>query len=94
MKQARSAALFLERAMPADTQTLSPLKNRQAAIAPFRIDIPLSAAQDYAVQARILRAIRDSTRASGMQEPLPQYLVDLFAKQISVGASAVGGGVR
>jgi hypothetical protein len=24
-----------------------------------------------------------------MQEPLPQYLVDLFAKQISVGASAV-----
>jgi hypothetical protein len=55
----------------------------------FRIDIPLCVAQDYEIQARILRAIRDSTRASGMQEPLPQYLVDLFAKQISVGASAV-----
>jgi hypothetical protein len=55
----------------------------------FRIDIPLSVAQNYEIQARILRAIRDSTRASGMQEPLPQYLVDLFAKQISVGASAV-----
>lgn len=55
----------------------------------FRIDIPLSVAQDYETQARILRAIRDSTRASGMQEPLPQYLVDQFAKQISVGASAV-----
>lgn len=55
----------------------------------FRIDIPLAVAQDYEAQARILRAIRDSTRASGMQEPLPQYLVDLFAKRISDGVNAV-----
>lgn len=55
----------------------------------FRIDISADAYQDDEARARILRAVHDQTTASGMQEPLPQYLVDQFAKQISVGASAV-----
>lgn len=55
----------------------------------FRIDISADAYLDDEAKARILRAVHDQTMASGMQEPLPQYLVDQFAKQISVGASAV-----
>lgn len=55
----------------------------------FRIDITSEAFDDDEQKMRIFRAIHDQTLASGMQEPLPQYLVDQFAKQISVGASAV-----
>lgn len=55
----------------------------------FRIDIPNFSSMNEDDVNRILRGISDATSAGGMQEPLPQYLVDQFAKQISVGASAV-----
>lgn len=55
----------------------------------FRIDMTVAGYADPAAQARALRAVRDTTHASGLREPFPLYLVDLFAKQVSVGASPV-----
>jgi len=55
----------------------------------FRIDMTEAGYRDPEAQARALRAVRDTTRASGLREPFPLYLVDLFAKQVSVGASPV-----
>lgn len=55
----------------------------------FRIDMTEAGHADPAAQARALRAVRDTTRASGLREPFPLYLVDLFAKQVSVGAAPV-----
>lgn len=54
----------------------------------FRLDITASAADgDYVLRA--LRTVRDTTRTSGIREPFPLYLADLFAKQVSVGSSPV-----
>jgi len=54
----------------------------------FRIDMTASSADgEHAVGA--LRAVRDTTRTSGIREPFPLYLADLFAKQVSIGSSPV-----
>ena len=55
----------------------------------FRIDMTPAAADDGDAQLRALRAVRDSTTASGLREPFPLYLVDLFAKHVSVGAAPI-----
>lgn len=55
----------------------------------FRIDMTAAAAEDQEAQLRALKAVRDTTMASGLREPFPLYLVDLFAKQVSVGAAPV-----
>lgn len=55
----------------------------------FRLDMTAAAAEDGDAQLRALRAVRDTTKASGLREPFPLYLVDLFAKQVSVGAAPV-----
>lgn len=54
----------------------------------FRIDMTARAA-DGPEAMKALRAVRDSTRTSGLREPFPLYLADLFAKQVSVGAAPV-----
>lgn len=54
----------------------------------FRLDMTARAA-DGPEAMRVLRAVRDSTRTSGLREPFPLYLADLFAKQVSVGAAPV-----
>jgi hypothetical protein len=38
---------------------------------------------------RALKTVRDTTTVSGMREPIPLYLVDLFAKSISEGTAPV-----
>lgn len=55
----------------------------------FRIDMTAAAASDGDAQLRALRAVRDTTTASGLREPFPLYLVDLFAKHVSVGAAPI-----
>jgi hypothetical protein len=55
----------------------------------FRFDIPSELRDDGEALLKVMRAIRDTTGSAGIREPLPLYLVDNFAKQISVGASPV-----
>jgi len=55
----------------------------------FRLDMTASTADDDEATLRALRAVRDSTMSSGLREPFPLYLADLFAKQVSVGAAPV-----
>jgi hypothetical protein len=54
----------------------------------FRIDMTASSA-DGENAVRTLRTVRDTTITSGIREPFPLYLADLFAKQVSVGSSPV-----
>lgn len=54
----------------------------------FRLDMTASSA-DGDNGLRALRAVRDTTRTSGIREPFPLYLADLFAKQVSIGSSPV-----
>lgn len=55
----------------------------------FRLDMTAAAAEDPEAQIRALRAVRDTTLTAGLREPYPLYLVDLFAKQVSVGSAPV-----
>lgn len=55
----------------------------------FRLDMIADALHDDAALLRALKAVRDSTTVSGMREPIPLYLVDLFAKSISEGTAPV-----
>jgi len=55
----------------------------------FRLDMTARTADDDEATLRALRAVRDSTTTSGLREPFPLYLADLFAKQVSVGAAPV-----
>mgnify|MGYP001086991975 CR=1 FL=1 len=55
----------------------------------FRIDMTAAASEDNNAQMKALKAVRDTTLTSGLREPFPLYLVDLFAKQVSVGAAPV-----
>jgi NurA domain. len=54
----------------------------------FRLDMTAQAA-DGPHALRVLRAVRDWTRSSGLREPFPLYLADLFAKHVSVGAAPI-----
>lgn len=55
----------------------------------FRIDMTQKALDDADAQLKVLRAVRDNTMVPGLREPFPLYLVDLFAKHVSVGAAPV-----
>jgi len=56
----------------------------------FRLDMTSSASGDGGAQLRALKAVWDTTNhATGLREPFPLYLADLFAKQVSVGAAPV-----
>lgn len=55
----------------------------------FRLDMTLGALEDPSLQLHALKAVHSSTKVSGMREPLPLYLVDLFAKNVSVGSAPV-----
>lgn len=55
----------------------------------FRLDMTAGTADDEEAILRALRAVRDTTTTSGLREPFPLYLADMFAKQVSVGASPV-----
>lgn len=55
----------------------------------FRFDVPYTLHGDREAGRRVLRAIRDTTTAPGMREPLPLFLADRFAKQVSVGVAPV-----
>lgn len=55
----------------------------------FRLDMIADALHDDEALLRALKAVRDSTTVSGMREPVPLYLVDLFAKSISEGTAPV-----
>lgn len=54
----------------------------------FRLDMAPDALKDDVSLLKALKAVRDNTTVSGMREPLPLYLVDLFAKNISDGTGA------
>jgi hypothetical protein len=54
----------------------------------FRIDMTASSA-DSDTAVRTLRTVRDTTMTSGIREPFPLYLADLFAKQVSIGSAPV-----
>jgi hypothetical protein len=55
----------------------------------FRFDVPSSSEADPAHGRRILKALYETTLSPGIREPLPLYIADTFAKQISVGVSPV-----
>lgn len=55
----------------------------------YRLDMVAAALYDDKALLRALKAVRDSTTVSGMREPIPLYLVDLFAKSISEGTAPV-----
>lgn len=55
----------------------------------FRFDVPHELYKDDDAGRRVLKALHESTMSPGIREPLPLFLVDRFAKQISVGASPV-----
>nr|WP_250807265.1 DNA double-strand break repair nuclease NurA [Neorhizobium tomejilense] len=55
----------------------------------FRFDVPVSMVGDRERGRAVLKAIHDTTLSPGIREPLPLYIADTFAKQISVGVSPV-----
>lgn len=56
----------------------------------FRLDLNATASEDSDSQLKAIKAVWETTNHSaGLREPLPLYLADLFAKQISIGASPV-----
>jgi hypothetical protein len=55
----------------------------------YRIDMVADALYDDKALLRALKTVRDTTTVSGMREPIPLYLVDLFAKSISEGTAPV-----
>ncbi len=55
----------------------------------FRIDVPVSLYNDAEQGRRVLKAIHETTLSPGIREPLPLYIADTFAKQISVGVSPI-----
>lgn len=55
----------------------------------FRFDVPFALIGDSDQGRGILKAIYETTLSPGIREPLPLYLADAFAKQISVGVSPI-----
>jgi hypothetical protein len=55
----------------------------------YRFDVPVSLLDDGEQGRRILKALYETTRSPGTREPLPLYVVDMLAKQISVGVSPI-----
>lgn len=55
----------------------------------FRLDMIADAHNNDEALLNALKAVRDTTMVSGMREPVPLYLVDLFAKSISEGTAPV-----
>jgi hypothetical protein len=53
----------------------------------LRLDVARTTSEDPEATTMIIKAIRDNTLTSGLLEPLPLYLVDQYAKQISNGAA-------
>lgn len=55
----------------------------------FRFDVPAATRDDRDAGMRIIKALHGTTMTAGMREPFPLYLVDNFAKEISVGVSPI-----
>ena len=55
----------------------------------FRFDVPVAVAEDPEYGRRVLKTIHETTLSPGIREPLPLYLADVFAKQISVGVNPI-----
>ena len=55
----------------------------------FRFDFPEALREDIDQGRLVLKAIHDTTLSPGIREPLPLYVADNFAKQISVGVSPI-----
>lgn len=55
----------------------------------FRFDVPLSLYDDPEHGRRVLKALYDTTLSVGIREPLPLYVADTRAKEISVGVSPI-----
>jgi hypothetical protein len=55
----------------------------------FRFDVPPALADDVDHGRRVLKALYETTLSPGIREPLPLYIADTFAKQISVGVSPI-----
>ncbi|MCV9964705.1 DNA double-strand break repair nuclease NurA [Pararhizobium sp. BT-229] len=55
----------------------------------FRFDVPPVLYDDPDQGRRVLKAIHETTLSPGIREPLPLYIADTFAKQISVGVSPI-----
>lgn len=55
----------------------------------YRLDVTSDAENSGDRFYGTLRAIRDATMTPAIKEPFPLYLADLYAKQVSVGSTAV-----
>jgi hypothetical protein len=55
----------------------------------YRLDVTAGAHDSGDRFYGTLRAIRDATETPAIKEPFPLYLADLYAKQVSIGSSAV-----
>ena len=55
----------------------------------FRFDVPYTLYDDVPAGQRVLKALHETTLSPGVREPMPLYVVDAFAKQISAGVSPV-----
>lgn len=55
----------------------------------FRLDMTSGASYNSELQLQAFKAVSSATKVSGMREPFPLYLVDLFAKNVSIGSAPV-----
>ncbi|MNW02513.1 hypothetical protein D3C71_1983130 [compost metagenome] len=51
--------------------------------------MPPALADDVDHGRRVLKTLYETTLAPGIREPLPLYIADTYAKQISVGVSPI-----
>jgi hypothetical protein len=55
----------------------------------FRFDVPPALADDVDHGRRVLKTLYETTLSPGIREPLPLYIADTLAKQISIGVSPI-----
>jgi hypothetical protein len=55
----------------------------------FRVEVPYALHNAPNAGRTVLKALLESTLTPGMREPLPLYVADLFAKQVSIGVSSI-----